>query len=180
MGTFIYKAARPNGTMLDGHIEGDSERAVRSKLENDGYIVITLSSRERGARATGMRWRFGRTLPLHEVMVFNQELLALLKAGLAILRVWDLLIERTSRAEFKAALSAIREDIRGGSATSDAMAKHPHYFNELYVATIRAGEQSGNLPEVLHRYIAYLKLMMELKQKVTKALAYPAFLVIGL
>src|SRR5205085_11784198 len=76
------------------------------------------------------------------------------------------------------ALRAIREDIRGGSSTSDALAKHPDYFNELYVATIRAGEQSGNLPEVLQRYIAYLKLMMELKQKVTKALAYPSFLVI--
>ncbi len=117
-------------------------------------------------------------LPLHEVLVFNQELLALLKAGLAVLRVWDLLIERTSQVNFKQALRTVREDIRSGSAMSEAMSKHPQYFNELYVATIRAGEQSGNLPEVLQRYISYLKLMMELKAKVTKALAYPAFLVI--
>jgi len=178
MATFTYRAALPNGTILDGRIEGSDERAVRSRLESDGFIVVALASRERGAGAQGGRWRFGRALPLHEVMIFNQELLALLKAGLAVLRVWDLLIERTSRAEFRAVLSAVREEIRGGSSTSDAMAKHPHYFNELYVATIRAGEQSGNLPDVLQRYIAYLKLMMELKQKVTKALAYPAFLVI--
>lgn len=178
MAIFTYKAAKPSGAMLDGQIDGDDERAVRSKLEGDGYIVIDLQSRDKKARVSNGKFRFGGTLPLHEVLVFNQELLALLKAGLAVLRVWDLLIERTSHVEFHAALRAIREDIRGGSATSDAMGKHPQYFNELYVSTIRAGEQSGNLPEVLQRYIGYLKLMMELKAKVTKALAYPAFLVI--
>jgi type IV pilus assembly protein PilC len=178
MATFTYRAAKPSGATLAGQIIGDDERAVRSKLESDGYIVIDLQNRGKKATARAGKFRFGGTLPLHHVLVFNQELLALLKAGLAILRVWDLLIERTAHAEFQAALRAIREDIRGGGATSDAMAKYPRYFNELYVATIRAGEQSGNLPEVLQRYIAYLKLMMELKQKVTKALAYPAFLVI--
>ena len=178
MATFTYKAAKPSGATLDGQIDGDDERAVRSKLEHDGYIVLDLQSRDKKAPARAGTFRFGGKMPLHEVLVFNQELLALFKAGLAVLRVWDLLIERTSHAEFQAALRAIREDIRGGSATSDAMAKHAHYFNELYVATIRAGEQSGNLPEVLQRYIGYLKLMMELKAKVTKALAYPAFLVI--
>ena len=178
MATFTYKAATPSGVTLDGQIDGDDERAVQSKLERDGYIVLDLRSRDKKASARSGAIRFGGKLPLHEVLVFNQELLALLKAGLAVLRIWDLLIERTSQANFKQALRTVREDIRGGSAMSEAMGKHPQYFNELYVATIRAGEQSGNLPEVLQRYIDYLKLMMELKAKVTKALAYPAFLVI--
>jgi type IV pilus assembly protein PilC len=178
MATFTYKAARPSGATLDGLIDGDDERAVQSKLERDGYIVIDLQSRDKQASVRSGAFRFGGKLPLHEVLVFNQELVALLKAGLAVLRIWDLLIDRTTQAYFKQALRTVREDIRGGSAMSEAMSKHPQYFNELYVATIRAGEQSGNLPEVLQRYISYLKLMMELKAKVTKALAYPAFLVI--
>ncbi len=178
MATFTYKAAKPSGATLDGQIDGDDERAVRNKLESDGYIVIDVQSRDKKATGRLGKFQFGGKLPLHEVLVFNQELLALLKAGLAVLRVWDLLIERASHADFQQALRTVREDIRGGSAMSEAMAKHPQYFNELYVATIRAGEQSGNLPEVLQRYISYLKLMMELKAKVTKALAYPAFLVI--
>lgn len=178
MAIFTYKAARPSGTTLDGRIEGDDERAIRVKLESDGYIVLAIEGGDKTNRSRLGRWRFGSTLPLHEVLVFNQELLALLKAGLAVLRIWDLVIERASHADFQQALRAVREDIRGGSAMSEAMAKHPQYFDELYVATIRAGEQSGNLPEVLQRYISYLKLMMELKQKVGKALAYPAFLVV--
>lgn len=72
----------------------------------------------------------------------------------------------------------VREDLRGGSAVSDALARHPNCFSGLYVATVRAGEQAGNLPQVLARYSAYLALMMALRQKVMKALAYPAFLVV--
>jgi type IV pilus assembly protein PilC len=72
----------------------------------------------------------------------------------------------------------VRQDIRGGASASEALAKHPGYFSELYVATIRAGEQSGNLAEVLKRFIGYLKLMIGLRQKVAKALAYPAFLIL--
>jgi type IV pilus assembly protein PilC len=117
-------------------------------------------------------------LPLSEVLVFNQELLALVKAGLPILRVWDLLIERAKHSGFQEALRSVRQDIRGGASASEALAKHPAYFPELYIASIKAGEQSGNLPEVLKRFITYLKLMIGLRQKLAKALAYPAFLVL--
>lgn len=178
MATFIYKAAKSSGATFTGQIDGDDERAVRNRLESDGYIVIQLHARDENRNAWTGRFGFAGKLPLHDMLVFNQELLALLKAGLAVLRVWDLLIERTGHADFQRALRTVREDIRGGNAMSEAVAKHSRYFNELYVATIRAGEQSGNLPDVLQRYIAYLKLMMELRQKVAKALAYPAFLVI--
>jgi type IV pilus assembly protein PilC len=95
-----------------------------------------------------------------------------------VLRVWDLLIERASHTGFRQVLRNVREDIRGGSSASDALTKHPVYFADLYVATVKAGEQSGNLSEVLQRYIAYLKLMMGLRQKMMKALSYPMFLVL--
>jgi len=101
------------------------------------------------------------------------------KAGLPILKVWDLLIERTRRPAFQAALRAVRQEIRGGASLSAALGQHPAQFSELYVASVRAAEQAGNLPEVLQYYIAYLKLMIGLRQKMTKALAYPAFLLVA-
>jgi type IV pilus assembly protein PilC len=111
-------------------------------------------------------------------LIFNQELLALVKSGLPVLRVWDLLIERAGHAGFQQVLRDVRDNIRGGSSASDALAKHPAYFPELYVATIKTGEQSGNLADVLQRYVGYLKLMIGLRQKVIKALSYPLFLVL--
>ncbi|MCC2642263.1 MAG: gspF [Nitrospira sp.] len=178
MAVFAYRAARADGTTFEGQIEGEDEQLVRAKLESDGLLVFRLA--RSGTRLglpgfTAGRW--GK-LPLQDFLVFNQEYLALIKAGLPVLRVWDLLIDRTQRASFREALKTVRQDIRGGASASEALAKHSIHFSDLYLATIRAGEQSGNLAEVLQRYIAYLKMMIGLRQKVTKALAYPAFLVV--
>jgi type IV pilus assembly protein PilC len=177
MAVFTYRAARADGSTLDGHIEGEDEALVRAKLESQGLLIFKLHRRGAGVAVARTSWSWSR-LPLGSFLVFNQELLALVKSGLPVLRVWDLLIERASHAGFQQALRAVREDIRGGASASDAMAKHPVYFPELYIATIRAGEQSGNLPEVLQRYVAYLKLMIGLRQKIVKALSYPVFLVV--
>lgn len=178
MAMFSYRVARSDGSTLDGQVEGDDESSVRAKLEAQGLLVFKLQRRGgRAAASAGTSWSWSK-LPLGGFLVFNQELLALVKSGLPILRVWDLLIERADHAGFQQALRVVREDIRGGSSASDAMAKHPAYFPELYIATIKAGEQSGNLPEVLQRYIVYLKQIIGLRQKTVKALSYPIFLVL--
>ncbi len=178
MATFAYRVARPDGSTLDGQIEGEEEQLVRAKLESQGFLVFKVQCRGASSGTPSLGWRNLRKLPVQEFLIFNQELLALVKAGLPVLRVWDLLIERASHAAFQQVLRTVRQDIRGGASVSDALAKHPMYFSDLYIATMKAGEQSGNVAEVLQRFIAYLKLMIGLRQKVTKALAYPAFLVL--
>lgn len=178
MAVFTYRVARSDGSTINGHIEGDEESVVRAKLESQGLLVFTLRRRGiRASTASGKSWSWG-TLPLGEFLIFNQELLALVKSGLPVLRVWDLLIERAGHAGFQQVLRDVRENIRGGSSASDALARHPAYFPELYVATIKTGEQSGNLADVLQRYVGYLKLMIGLRQKVMKALSYPLFLIL--
>lgn len=178
MPIFHYRAARPNGTTVEAQIDAVDERAVRSQLEREGLILLNLRGQHQAKQGvTARRW-FGKKVSIYEFLIFNQELLALLRAGVPVLQVWDLLIERAEHEAFQQTLKAVREDIRGGSAASEAMGRHPRMFSELYVATIRAGEQAGNLPTVLQRYVQYLKLMIGLRQKVAKALAYPAFLVL--
>lgn len=178
MAVYAYRVARPDGSTLEGQIEGDEEPLVRAKLEGQGFLIFKLQRRGVVARHSIVSVSALRGLPLGEFLVFNQELLALVKAGLPVLRVWDLLIERARHQGFQQALRMVRQDIRGGASASEAFSKHPGYFSELYIATIKAGEQSGNLVGVLQRFIAYLKLMIGLRQKIGKALAYPAFLVL--
>lgn len=178
MAMYVYRVARADGTVLDGQLEGDDEAAIRAKLESQGLLVFKLHRRGSFGAMSSRSARAWGKLSLQEFLVFNQELLALVRAGLPVLRVWDLLIERARHSAFQEAIRTVRQDIRGGASASEALTKHPQYFSDLYIATLRAGEQSGNLAEVLQRYIAYLKLMIGLRQKVMKALAYPAFLVI--
>ena len=180
MPVFAYRVARSDGATIHGHAEGENESSVRAKLESQGLLVFNLHSRGITSGKTAPSWSWGK-LPLEQFLVFNQELMALVKSGLPILRIWDLLIERAGHAGFQQTLRDVREDIRGGASASEALAKHPRYFPELYVATVKAGEQSGNLSEVLQRYVAYLKLMVGLRQKVKKAISYPIVLIgIGL
>lgn len=183
MPLYAYKVARADGTTFIGELEDDNEVAVRNKLEGQGFLVFRIRERSGwpggsiGAIGSiGLPGRWARLSP-QQFLIFNQELLALIRSGLPVLKVWDLLIERAQHAGFRDTLRAVRQDIRGGASASDALARHPLYFSELYLATLRAGEQAGNVPEVLQRYVAYLKLMIGLRQKVWKALTYPLFLV---
>ncbi len=178
MTVFLYRVARPDGSIVDGQIECEDEEAVRAKLEGQGFLVLRVHSRGATKSRSAFKLEIFKGLPVGEFLIFNQELLALIKAGLPVLRVWDLLIERAGHAGFQHALRTVRQDIRGGASASEALGKHPAYFSELYIATIRAGEQSGNLPDVLQRFIGYLRLMIGLRQKIAKALAYPAFLIV--
>lgn len=178
MAVFAYRVARSDGSTLEGQIEGDEEPVVRAKLESQGFLIFQLKRRGLAQSRPVFELSAFRGLPIGEFLIFNQELLALVKAGLPVLRVWDLLIERARHEGFQQALRMVRQDIRGGASASEALSRHPGYFSELYVASVRAGEQSGNLVEVLKRFIAYLKLMIGLRHKVAKALAYPAFLVL--
>jgi len=171
MAVFAYRVARPDGSTLEGQIEGDEEPVVRAKLEGQGFLIFQLKRRGLAPIRPVFELSALRGLPLGEFLIFNQELLALVKAGLPVLRVWDLLIERARHDGFQQALRMIRQDIRGGASASEALSRHPGYFSELYVATVRAGEQSGNLAEVLKRFIADLVLMSGLRHKVAKALA---------
>lgn len=179
MPLFTYRVARPDGTTLEGQVEGDSEPTARAQLEGQGLFVFQLRPKGAWTVASPGRTRRKGSFSSQDALIFNQELLALIKAGLPILRICDLLIERAKQPGFRAVLEDVRRDIRGGASASDAMSRHPEYFPALYIATIRAGEQAGNLPEVLQRYIQHLKLMIGLRQKMMKALAYPAVLVLA-
>ncbi len=174
MPNFHYRAARPDGTIIETDAEGETPRAIRSQLEAQGLLVLNLSG---SGKSPGLSWPSRqRPLALRDFLVFNQEFLALVKAGLPMLRCFDLLTARLGQGGFQQALQAVRESIRGGSAISEAMAMHPTYFPELYQASLRAGEQAGNLPEVLKRYIDYLKMLIGVREKVVKATIYPMFL----
>lgn len=177
---YAYKAARIDGRTYAGELEAESEGEARAQLEGRGLLVFRLQPQGAwpGLAKVGVGWGHWGRLPPHQFLVFNQELLALIRAGLPVLKVWDLLIERAPMPAFQDALRAVRQDIRGGASASDALARHPRFFPDLYVATFRAGEQAGNLAEVLQRYIGYLKMMNGLRQKVWKALTYPLFLIV--
>jgi type IV pilus assembly protein PilC len=119
-----------------------------------------------------------RSIDNRALLTFNQELLVLIKAGMPIMQVLDAILERHETGKFSEILREIREDVKGGAALSTALERHGRSFPHLYVASIRAGERTGDLPSTIRRYIQYLKRVDGIRKKIVAALFYPAILVL--
>ena len=172
MPLFTYKAVREDGTSFVDEAMAADAAELRQELEGRGYLVLSLDKKKAGF------WG-GRSSP-KDFLLFNQEFSTLIKAGLPILQGLEILQKRMEKPGFRSALESIIHDIKGGASLSDAMAKHPTYFPPLYAATVRAGEKSGSLVDVLVRFITYQKKMIAVMTKLKMSLAYPVFLVFAL
>jgi type IV pilus assembly protein PilC len=176
MPVYYYKVGKEDGSILTNELEADSEESLRHRLEDDGYLVLELRKR----RALGIEIAIPglkRGIKSEDFLIFNQELLVLIRAGLPIVQSLDLLKERTPSEGFKRALLDVKSEVRGGKALSDAMAMHTDFFPELYCNSLRAGERTGSLEMVIERYIKYLKKMLEVKRNIIGALTLPAVLI---
>ena len=172
MPVFVYKAGREDGSVFIKEADADSPEALRRELEESGYLVLQLKRRH----ALGLGALSGRKkLKTEDFLVFNQELLVLIKAGLPIVQSLDILAERTSHTAFKDALVDVKTEVRGGKSLSDAMSRHPGFFPELFCNSLRAGERTGALADVLERFIIYQKRLLDVKRKMVSALTYPDF-----
>jgi type IV pilus assembly protein PilC len=172
---FIAKVGTSDGTVMERSFTADSEEALRTDLEGKDYLVFKV--RKKGG-VTGLLPGFGggRSVKMKEFLLFNQELAALIKAGLPIIASLEILTERRKNQAFKKALMDVRDKVRGGASLSEAFQEQGEMFPAIYSATLASGERSGEIANVLLRYIAYQKTILSLKRKVTTALIYPAIL----
>jgi type IV pilus assembly protein PilC len=172
MPLFTYKAVREDGTAITDELTAANSSEVRQALEARGYLVLDVRTKRAGIGGSGASQK--------DFLIFNQEFMTLVKAGLPIVQALEILHKRMVKPGYRTTLGSIIEAVKGGTALSDAMASHPAFFPPLYTATVRAGEQSGALVDVLKRFIDYQKRMLTVRRKLVTALAYPAFLVLAL
>jgi type IV pilus assembly protein PilC len=176
MPRFVCRIGTPTGSLRTQEVDEVSSEAARRTLEAQGYFVFAVEgSAGTVSRHPFLRHRGGR-VRLQALVVFNQELLALIKAGLPILTALDLLGERSQQPQLRIVLAEAREAVKGGMALSAALAQHPRIFSALYTGALEAGEQSGNLVDALSRYLEYQKRIVALRQRFRAALTYPAAL----
>ena len=174
---FRCRLGTAGGEIIEGIYISDSEARLRRELEDQGLFVLSLQRRAGLFRLPFGRSRGGR-VGSQEFLVFNQELATLLKAGMPLVQSLDILRQRVSNATFKAALDVIHEKVRAGTALSDAFAERPDLFPAIYSASLMAGERSGNLDDVIRRYVAYEKIVSSVRRRTVSALIYPAVLVL--
>lgn len=167
----------PGGDVIEGIYVADSEARLRREFEEKGLYVLGI--RQAGRRAlAGIELPRRRRVPSREFLVFNQELATLLKAGMPLVQSLDILRRRVSNPIFKSILDDVYDRVRAGSALSEAFDAHGQLFPGVYTASLLAGEKSGNLEQVLRRYVSYVKVVSSVRRKTVSALVYPAILLL--
>jgi type IV pilus assembly protein PilC len=186
MPVFEYEIADPSGAVRRGRTEAEDPVALVGRLRGQGQLVLALRpvgqgfGTERaglGAIAEGFRQAIRRILvgvSLGTILLFTGQLSAMLAGGLHLARILSSLAAETVNKNFKKVLVQVREAVTGGTSFADALAQHPHIFDRLYVAVVRAGEISGSLPAVLDTLTVYLEKTAQLRRKVVGAITYPA------
>jgi type IV pilus assembly protein PilC len=178
MPEFITKYANARGQVLEQLEHADSEEELRTRYAQSGLYVFSVRAK---AGLALRRIRAGRlprgSFKLEPFLIFNQQFVTLIRAGLPILKALDLLTGRVSHAGLRGRISDVRERVRGGALLSEAFAAQG-IFPKIYTTTLLAGEKSGNLEEVLDRFITYTKLALSVRKKILVSLVYPALLVV--
>jgi type IV pilus assembly protein PilC len=179
MAEFVCRLGTPAGEVVTRTIEASGVTEARTRLEREGFKVFNVTP----PKATGVTalTRFGRSggqarVKANDFLLFNQQLAALVRAGIPILQAISMLRKRAASAGLRAVLGDVEDQIRGGAALSQAFASQGNIFPRIYTASILAGERSGALDEVLNRYVTYMRRNVALRRKIRGALAYPLFL----
>ncbi|MFL6622149.1 MAG: type II secretion system F family protein [Sulfurifustis sp.] len=175
MPRFSYSALSQNGVLTRGEGVAASAQDLARELSSRGMLVQQVR-----AIAPALRWWRRQTVGPEDFLLFNQELIALIRAGLTIPDALDLVGDRPGNPGFSQLLRRVFDDVRGGALLSEACARHPEVFDPLYLSALRTGEKTGDLRQVLARYQVYLRQRVALRKKVGRALAYPLFLLVAL
>ena len=172
---FHCRLGRASGEIQEGVYVADNEAQLRSNFEDQGLFVLSLKPQKKFS-IQSLGQRPGKRLGTREFIIFNQELAALLRAGMPVVQSLDILRQRVDNARFKIILDDVYERVRSGSSLAESFESHGDVFPGVYIASLMAGEKSGGLEEVLRRYVTYTKTIERVRRKTLSALIYPIVL----
>src|SRR3954468_13621459 len=179
MAEFICRLGTPAGEVVTRTVEAVGVSEARVRLEAEGFRVFSVTPPRAAGLGSLPRGGTGGTAPgvtPGDFLLFNQQLSAIIRAGIPILQAVAMLRRRAASSRLRAVLADVEDKIRSGMALSSAFAAQGPIFPRIYTASILAGERSGALDDVLARYVSYMRRGVEIRRKIRGALAYPVFL----
>ncbi len=171
MPSYVYKAKKGLSETVIGHVDARDQDEAIELINQMGLLPIFVE--QQNSSATKVRGFYRKRVTIKELYRFSRQLVSLLKAGVSILRGLQIIAEQTPNGYFRQVIKDINLAIKNGKPFSECLLNYPNVFSTLYVAMVHAGEESGNLQEMLGSVAEYLKSQDEMYSKVRVALAYP-------
>jgi type IV pilus assembly protein PilC len=178
MADFVLKYADARGQIHQQVAAAASEKELRDRYSQQGFLIYSIKPRSAAAALGGSRLLSkSKKLNVERFLIFNQQFVTLVRAGLPILKGLDLLAERLTDPKLGPYIKAVRDEVRNGTLLSEAF-RQQGIFPKMYVSSVMAGEKSGSLVEVLDRYISYQRIALAVRKKVISSLIYPCVLIV--
>ena len=174
MATYAFKALDLSGAPSKGEMEAGDKQAVAAQLRSKGLIVVDIEEQV-PASAGDILARFKR-VKADELVIATRQLSTMVNSGMSLLRSLYVIEEQTENDKLRDVWIEVRKDVEAGLALSDALAKHPDLFNDLYVAMVQAGETGGILDSTLVRVAEQLEKDAALRRQIKAAMIYPALI----
>lgn len=176
MGAFEYSALNLKGREQKGILEGDSERHIRQQLLEQQLTPLRVEAVAQREQKRSRHTTFSRRVSVAALALMTRQVATLVRAGTPLTECISTIARQTDNTRLKSVLLAVRAQLLEGHSFADGLAQFPNVFDNLYIATVRAGEQSGHLDLVMERLASYTESRQTMRQKVQLALLYPVIL----
>jgi len=180
MGAFEFAALDKSGKEKKGVLEGDSPRAIRQQLREQGLIPLSVDevAQRESKSSSGKSFNFSirRGISATDLALLTRQLATLVRSGLPLDEATSTVARQSEKPRLKSLMLGVRARVMEGHSLADGLGKFPHVFPELYRATVAAGEQSGHLDTILERLADYTEARQQMAQRIQMAMFYPAIL----
>jgi type IV pilus assembly protein PilC len=164
---FNWVGKDKKGNKLKGRSLAASEQALRADLRRQGVVPVKISKQS-------ALFKGGGKVKPEDIAIFSRQLATMLTAGIPLVQSFEIIGNGHDKPSMQKLVLAVKADIEGGTSLHESLAKHPLYFDDLYVNLVEAGEQAGALESLLDKIATYKEKTEALKKKIKKALFYPA------
>ena len=174
MPNFKYIVKNQEGKTVKGEADAKSKENLIELLRKQNFTIISVGDDQ---QSQAKKTQIARKVKLEDLVIFSRQLATMVEAGITLVSVLDILSQQIENKGFGRVIARLRDDVEAGSSFSQALAKHPRIFSQLYINLVKAGESSGMLDDILNRVAGYLEKTASLQRKVKTAMVYPAAVV---
>ena len=165
---FLWEGTDRNGKKVKGKSLATDESQVRADLRRQGVVPTRIRKQSKGLFSGGGK------ITTADIAIFSRQLATMIAAGIPLVQAFEIVGNGHENAAMQKLILSIKSDVEGGSALAEALAKHPLYFDDLFVNLVESGEQAGALESLLDKIATYKEKTEAIKKKIKKALTYPA------
>jgi type IV pilus assembly protein PilC len=169
---FVWEGVDRNGKKVKGEMSGTSDALIKAQLRRQGVNPLRVKKKAKPLFGAGGK------VTMKDITVFSRQLATMMSSGVPLVQSFEIVGRGHENKAMQELLLSIKADIEAGGALTEALAKHPKHFSELYVNLVQAGEHAGILEDILHKLATYMEKIEALKSKIKGALFYPIAVIV--